>query len=423
MNRQIFALVLLFLFSVLQTIFAAETRTWRSGKHTVKAEFVSLKNGKVTLKRNGKETKIPLSRLSKADQQYVKQMVSKGSAASKTQTNPNQKKAIQAAASEFLTILVKQDEDLIKDIITSKADSSDAVLSKFPKPDRRSPKYVRKIVIKKNQADVNVSYKVNGRLKKYKVTMTHEGSDWRVLRFIGDDEEVIELAKVDPEAERSRSRDDEEDAADRLADGEDDEADDEELAQDESDDEPVRSDGESLSLPDDPVEIVAYIKKQQKKRPSSTSGEELAEFVKQQSANLIEATDRILDGYDVGKKEIEFAVATKFTTLQALIKYDPETAAPAVEEFLIKLEDLELEQHLPRASSLILTSELAVAESSNEIKIVVRDVVSHLKKVKKLSTTDTLLAKMALEKSTKLGDEAAAEAKKSLESILSKATS
>ncbi len=53
---------------------AAEVRTWTdsTGKHKIKAEFVSLEDGKVTLeKSDGSTLEIPLAKLSKADQKFV----------------------------------------------------------------------------------------------------------------------------------------------------------------------------------------------------------------------------------------------------------------------------------------------------------------------------------------------------------------
>ena len=53
----------------------ASARTWTdsTGNHTVEAEFVDLKDGKVRLKKeDGKTITIPIERLSEADQEFVK---------------------------------------------------------------------------------------------------------------------------------------------------------------------------------------------------------------------------------------------------------------------------------------------------------------------------------------------------------------
>ena len=67
---------LLLLLLLLSGSDAADVRTWtdRTGKFKVEAEFVELVKGKVTLKRadSDKTVVLPLSRLSKEDQSYVR---------------------------------------------------------------------------------------------------------------------------------------------------------------------------------------------------------------------------------------------------------------------------------------------------------------------------------------------------------------
>ena len=56
----------------------ASARTWTdsTGKHTVEAEFVDLKDGKVRLKKeDGRTITIPIERLSEADRAYVKSQI------------------------------------------------------------------------------------------------------------------------------------------------------------------------------------------------------------------------------------------------------------------------------------------------------------------------------------------------------------
>ena len=64
---------LLVIFVFLSSVCYAELRTWRAvnGK-SLKAKFVSLNDGKVTLKpTTGKEFKVDLSKLSEADQDFA----------------------------------------------------------------------------------------------------------------------------------------------------------------------------------------------------------------------------------------------------------------------------------------------------------------------------------------------------------------
>lgn len=77
-----FVLVCLLGVLALSSSLEADVRTWTdsSGKYEIKAEFVSLINGKVTLKReDGEEKTLPLSKLSDADQQIAKDFARKQS--------------------------------------------------------------------------------------------------------------------------------------------------------------------------------------------------------------------------------------------------------------------------------------------------------------------------------------------------------
>ena len=111
MNRLRLLLCCVILLGYSHGLFSAEIREWRSGKHTVKAEFVDYRDGKVKLKRNGKTTVIPLSRLSKADQLYVKNQIE---AATKKTPKVDSQKAIRSAANKFLTVLIKQDANAMR---------------------------------------------------------------------------------------------------------------------------------------------------------------------------------------------------------------------------------------------------------------------------------------------------------------------
>lgn len=69
----------------------AEMRTWtdKTGKHKQEAEFVSLENGKLLLrKKNGKKISLRVSQLSEADQKVAKSLARKASSANrKTQSS------------------------------------------------------------------------------------------------------------------------------------------------------------------------------------------------------------------------------------------------------------------------------------------------------------------------------------------------
>jgi len=85
--------------SLTSSSFGAELRTWSdaSGKFKLKAEFVSIDEGAITLKgEDGKEFEIPLARLSAADKKYIEGLESENPFAAKSD-NPFQKKAMNKA--------------------------------------------------------------------------------------------------------------------------------------------------------------------------------------------------------------------------------------------------------------------------------------------------------------------------------------
>lgn len=89
-------LAILMFTSATPAVWAAELRTWSdaSGKFKLKAEFVSIDDGTLTLKgEDGKEFEIPLAKLSSADKKYVESLDSENPFAAKAD-NPFQKKAM-----------------------------------------------------------------------------------------------------------------------------------------------------------------------------------------------------------------------------------------------------------------------------------------------------------------------------------------
>ena len=69
----------------------ALARTWTdsTGKHTVEAEFIDMKDGKVRLKKeDGKTITIPIEKLSDEDQQFVKSLTDEASPSKKATSKP-----------------------------------------------------------------------------------------------------------------------------------------------------------------------------------------------------------------------------------------------------------------------------------------------------------------------------------------------
>lgn len=76
-----FTILLVICFQATGSSFAAEARIWTdsTGKHQIRAKFVDLSDGQVRLERpNGDISKLPLEKLSKADQQIVQDLATKG---------------------------------------------------------------------------------------------------------------------------------------------------------------------------------------------------------------------------------------------------------------------------------------------------------------------------------------------------------
>ena len=81
--------------AVLSTATAADFRTWSdaSGKFTVKAKYVNVAAGKVTLEQeDGSSLEIELAKLSTSDQKYVKELQSAGDNPFKKSESPIQNK-------------------------------------------------------------------------------------------------------------------------------------------------------------------------------------------------------------------------------------------------------------------------------------------------------------------------------------------
>ncbi len=80
MNGRCFWLLPVLCLALSTTGLRGEVRTWTdsTGKFTTKAEYVSYAEGKVALRlTNGKEIQLPLTRLSREDQRYVRELVQK----------------------------------------------------------------------------------------------------------------------------------------------------------------------------------------------------------------------------------------------------------------------------------------------------------------------------------------------------------
>ena len=104
-------------------------RNWKdkSGKFSVDAEFVKLQNGLVHLRRaDGKESKVPLARLSPADQTFAREEHAKQRQAAKEKAKPKAKK-IDGTLLGTLGDLKKVEADGFEIVIKRMSDSSQPV--------------------------------------------------------------------------------------------------------------------------------------------------------------------------------------------------------------------------------------------------------------------------------------------------------
>ena len=108
-------------FIVLGSVCHAELRTWTSIVGTkVEAELVSLTGNQVTLKtKAGKTLKLPLNKLSKADQEFLK---AKASSANPAKEKPVAETKPPAISNELLTAVKKGDEEAVKRQLDNGAD-------------------------------------------------------------------------------------------------------------------------------------------------------------------------------------------------------------------------------------------------------------------------------------------------------------
>lgn len=176
---------------------AAEVRTWTdsSGKFTITAEVVAVDEDQVRLRTTeGKEVAVPLSRLSGADQAYLKGQLNddaarEGGAASD---------ALTLIAEQFYGELRKSDRDAARETMTRKAhdlmQGAQSPLAGLPAPDAGARAIrIGRAKLDDKLAEVSVQVRAGGMLHKTKLHLRLEDDSWRVFA----------LSAVYPDGERS----------------------------------------------------------------------------------------------------------------------------------------------------------------------------------------------------------------------------
>jgi thiol-disulfide isomerase/thioredoxin len=163
----------------------AEEREWadRSGKFTVMAEFVGVDGDNVVLRRsNGKEFKVPIERISDADQEFVKaQSIGAGDTDAAAVNE-----IIAKIAADFYADLRTQERQLARQSLTKKAESlitagqSPLVGLPQPAPGKNSVR-PGEVSIDGDLAEIPVLVRAGGTLHKTKLHLRREEELWRVF--------------------------------------------------------------------------------------------------------------------------------------------------------------------------------------------------------------------------------------------------
>jgi thiol-disulfide isomerase/thioredoxin len=171
--------------TVAGTLVGAEVRTWSdaSGKHSIEAEFVSLQGGNVRLLReDGKEITLPLEKLSKADQNFVKAQAVRKTVSAKSDAGS----VLRKLAQEFYANLRTKDRKLAIAALSEKArelaGEKKSALASLPSPDEAASAIkVGKAKISGQQPEVPVQVRAGGASQKTALHLRKEGDAWCVF--------------------------------------------------------------------------------------------------------------------------------------------------------------------------------------------------------------------------------------------------
>lgn len=163
----------------------AEERTWtdKTGKFKIRGELVELQDGKARLRiAGGKEIKVPLERLSEADQQFIKAHGDESSNPGATEAN----KAVADIAMRFFSDLRTQDRAIAQQSLTKKADSlirtgGKSPLAFLPQPQQGNTAIkLGSVKLDGAVAEIPVVVRAGGGVHKTKLHLRNEG-EWRVF--------------------------------------------------------------------------------------------------------------------------------------------------------------------------------------------------------------------------------------------------
>src|SRR4051812_4770868 len=163
----------------------AEERTWtdKTGKFKVNGELVKVQEGEAVLRRrDGKEIKVPLERLSDADQEFIKAQGDNSFSPEETEAN----KAIADIAMRFFSDLRSQDRANAQQSLTKKADTliragGKSPLAILPQPQAGDTAIkLGSVKLDGAVAEIPVNVRAGGSVHKTKLHLRNDG-EWRVF--------------------------------------------------------------------------------------------------------------------------------------------------------------------------------------------------------------------------------------------------
>ena len=385
----------------------AETRTWtdKSGKHKTKAELVSFNDSTVTLKRNdGKKLTLPLSKLSKADRDFLK-----NSKTSSAKSSTDDRTAIKQVGNQFVRQLGLQSQDGVAKLMSDTLDESAAekLIADIPKPDRVSKKSIRKIVVNGDSASAEIAYRYRNRFVKHAIKLDRKSESWKInditVNLGKEDERRLLLATSD-------STDKPKTTVDQTEDQE----------RNDLTEEFAASPKRDFTIPADatPGRVIEFIAVLNRSTPPRTMARaKRMEFDRNKYKAMRTSAEFILDSKDADKQQLDAAAQATLVSMSILIALEPKETSTAIAVLPKKFEDLGLQQYVRMSRSIGLQHEIRSAYKSNERRSSIERIVRHLDG-KVNSRFDYDLAMLTARYSASLGPETAAQTHRTIAEVL-----
>ncbi len=163
-----------------------EVRTWTSanGKKTIEAEFVSVEDNWVTIRRQvgdqSKLIKVDLAKLSQADRDFV----------AGQRAVAEHEIAVKRAVVRFYQILRKAERDDIKELVVSAArDKMESTANQLTPADRGTSPRIKQVDVQGETAVAKIAVKIMGKFRNLDVSLVREEDQWLLKSFAFQDDE------------------------------------------------------------------------------------------------------------------------------------------------------------------------------------------------------------------------------------------